>query len=375
MSVLSLAWIFWMAVTVAVFWIVPSRYRHYVLIGLSAAFLAVTDPGSLGLLLVMAGITFLACGRSSPGALQVALAVLSIVVTLVYFKLGYGFEGKNLDGEILVPLGLSYYALRVIHLILERFMGRIEALSVPDLARYLFFLPTIQIGPIHRYAPFKRDLQRHRWVATDIWGGIERIVFGYAKITLLGNFLVSQQFATYILAFKPTSPALYEYLDCVRYGANLYFQFSGYSDIAIGFALLLGFHVMENFNNPFFKKNVSEFWRAWHISLTSWCRDYVYTSVTALTRRPALGAIATLLAIGLWHEISWRYCVWGLYHGTGIVVWQLFQHYKPVSWRAAGNWTRRGTIALSTLFTFNFVIVGFAITKESSLAEDRKSVV
>src|SRR5690606_35819562 len=100
--------------------------------------------------------------------------------------------------EILIPLGLSYYALRVIHLILERFMGRIEAASMADIARYLLFLPTIQIGPIHRYGQFKRDLQRHRWAATDIWGGLERIVFGYAKITFLGNFLVSGEFTRHI---------------------------------------------------------------------------------------------------------------------------------------------------------------------------------
>jgi alginate O-acetyltransferase complex protein AlgI len=356
-----------MAFTVALFWLVPSRYRQYALTGLTAAFLLCTAPVSLALLLAMAGITFLVCGRGRPEALHTMLAIVLIVATLVYFKLGVRIDQQFGTG-MLVPLGLSYYALRVIHLILERFMGRIEELGITDIARYLLFLPTIQIGPIHRYGQFKRDLQRHRWTATDIWGGIERIVFGYAKITFLGNYIVSGVFANYIVGFEQTNPALYEYLDCIRYGANLYFQFSGYSDIAIGFAMLLGFHVMENFDNPYFKRNISEFWRAWHISLTSWCREYIYTSVTAVARRPAFGAIASLVVIGLWHEISMRYLAWGLYHGLGIVGWQLFQNWKPDSWRAKGKWTRCCAIGLSILLTLNFVIIGFAITKEPTLA-------
>jgi alginate O-acetyltransferase complex protein AlgI len=362
-----------MAMTVAVFWIAPSGYRQHTLVALTAAFLLTTAPVSLLLILAMAAIALLVCRVQRPQALHVTLAILVIVGTLVYFKMDVRID-QPFNAGVLVPLGLSYYALRVVHLILERFMDRIETPSPADVGRYLLFLPTLQVGPIHRYGQFKRDLQRHRWAQADIWGGLERILFGYAKITFLGNFLISGLFSNYIAPFAFTNPALYQYLDCVRYGANLYFQFSGYSDIAIGFSLLLGFRVMENFNNPFFKTNISQFWRAWHISLTSWCREYVYTSVTAITRQPAFGAIATLLVIGLWHEISLRYLVWGLYHGLGIVVWQLFQRYKPQRWRAQTLWTQRCAAALSTVFTLNFVIVGFAITKQATLADGLSAV-
>jgi len=368
MPVLSIEWLLWMAISVALFWVAPTRYRHHVLVAASAGFLFYNDPVSLGLLLGMAAITAFVCHQSRPSVLRVTLGIFLILSALVYFKLGYQVDGSRFEDEILVPLGLSYYTLRVIHLILERFMGRIETLRLSDLARYLLFLPTIQVGPIHRYKQFCRDNSRHRWIAADMWGGIERIIFGYAKITVLGNFLVSTQFSGYIIPLEAVNPALFHYLDCIRYGANLYFQFSGYSDIAIGFSLLLGYHVMENFNNPFLKKNISEFWRAWHISLTSWCREYIATSVTAITRRPALGAFATLIVIALWHEISGRYLVWGLYHGAGIVIWQSFQHWKPDGWRATSTWARYCSNSVAILITLNFVFLSFAITKEPTLA-------
>jgi alginate O-acetyltransferase complex protein AlgI len=154
----------------------------------------------------------------------------------------------------------------------------------------------------------------------------------------------------------------------LRIGFNLYFQFSGFSDIAIGFARLLGFRVMENFNWPFLQKNISDFWRCWHISLTSWCREYIYTSVIATTRSPALGVLATLIAIGLWHEVSLRYLAWGFYHGLGIIVWQQWQHLwssYPEVRLPVFRWTRD---LLSTLLTLHFVWLGFLLVRQPDFA-------
>ena len=148
--------------------------------------------------MMMAGVASVISRSSQPRALQIALGISLIVTVLVYFKLGYRIDGQRTTDELLIPLGLSYYALRVIHLILERYMGRITVLNSDELARYLLFLPTLQVGPIHRYGQFKRDIQRHRWVASDVYAGLERIIFGYAKIAVIGNFLISGLFDDYI---------------------------------------------------------------------------------------------------------------------------------------------------------------------------------
>ena len=160
---------------------------------------------------------------------------------------------------------------------------------------------------------------------------------------------------------------LFVYLDLLRHGLNLYLQFSGYSDVAIGFGLLLGIKVMENFNWPFLKKNVSEFWQSWHISLTGWCREYIYMVVISRWRSPALAAITTMLAIGCWHEVSWRYLLWGVYHGLGIAIWQGFQRIKPRLAKIDVVIPAPMLTGLSVALTFHFIIFGFSIVQGPSL--------
>ncbi|MGH6961897.1 MAG: MBOAT family O-acyltransferase, partial [Dongiaceae bacterium] len=166
--------------------------------------------------------------------------------------------------------------------------------------------------------------------------------------------------------------ALAAYLTMLQQGLNGYLQFAGYSDVAIGCALLLGYRVMENFRWPLLQRNISEFWKAWHISLSSWCRDYVYMLVVSFTRRPALAVLATMLVIGLWHEASSRYIVWGAYNGLGIVAWQQVQTVKrwlpQGSFREAG-WYRIGAHALAALVTFHFVMFGFVLVLQPTIAD------
>jgi alginate O-acetyltransferase complex protein AlgI len=155
---------------------------------------------------------------------------------------------------------------------------------------------------------------------------------------------------------------MHEYLGSLSSWLNLYFQFSGYSDVAIGFSLIMGFRIIENFDNPFLSQNIREFWQRWHISLTSWCREYVYMPLAALTRKPFFALLAAMVLIGLWHGFSIRYVLWGVYHGLGIAVWHSFQSLKknlPV-W---GNTRWRYPVyAVSVFLTFNFVIASFTVT-------------
>jgi alginate O-acetyltransferase complex protein AlgI len=126
---------------------------------------------------------------------------------------------------------------------------------------------------------------------------------------------------------------------------------------------------MENFNWPYLKSNIQEFWRSWHVSLTSWVRDYVYMVIVSISRSPVLAAIGGMLVIGLWHEASLRYIVWGLYHAGGIVVWQRFQKVKRLLPQAEQPWARHVLHGLAVLLTFHFVMLGFALVKEPDLAD------
>lgn len=362
MSFVSFEWVYWMAVTTALFWLVPARLRFVTLTGLTFAFLLVTDAVSAVILLALTLFTWFVTRTDSVNGRRAMVGVLPILAVLGFFKVWSAASGDDLLTDTLIPLGLSFYTLRCMHFVLERYKGRIAPTGLPDVASYLFFLPTIFIGPIHRYPAFDRDVRRHRWDTPRFSEGLERILYGYVKITFIANYLVSEVYVDWVAGLGLENEALLLYADMLRISFNLYYQFAGASDIAIGFGLLLGFRVMENFDKPYLKSNISDFWRSWHISLTDWLREYVYTGVIALTRSSSLGVLTTLLGIALWHEVSWRYVIWGFYHGFGILVWQRWHRLRRGEEGVAGG--NPITHGFSVLLTFHFVAIGFLLVRQ-----------
>ncbi|MFD2206032.1 MBOAT family O-acyltransferase [Kiloniella antarctica] len=363
MVYLSFEWIGWMVGVTAVFWATPQPFKLMSLAIATAVFLIIYDPISCGILVLLTLITYGAARLPFTESKRLILGLTPIFILLFGYKALSKFSGNDLLTGTIIPLGLSYYTLRCAHYLIETYKGNSKQIPLLDLVAYLFFLPTIFIGPIHRQPEFSRDLRRHRWNSELFSEGIERIIYGYFKIAVLGNFLISRIFAESSDRISEDGSILAGYLLMVQIGLNLYFQFSGFSDIAIGFARLLGFRVLENFNWPYFKSNISAFWNSWHISLTSWCRDYVYGPVVAITRSPSLGSIATLIAVALWHEISIRYLLWGLYHGLGIILWQKGSQY----WRRypIENPTLRFLIKVSSIaLTTHYVWFGFYLVRE-----------
>ncbi|MBP2312895.1 MBOAT family O-acyltransferase [Azospirillum soli] len=374
MSVVSLYWLGWLAGTVALFWAAPSRVRHLVLAAISLAFLTVHAPVSAVVLSVLAVLCFWLPRLSPRPAPAIFAMVLAIVALLVAYKagiltIGAAFDDTGAVVRLVMPLGLSYYAFRCIHYLLEHYKGALPPHRFSDFIGYLFFLPTLLAGPIHRFPDYQHDLSQHRWDADTFSRGLERVLYGYAQIVILGNWFASTKLPALIAGIDPSREALIAYLDALRFGLNVYFQFAGYSNVAIGFALLLGFSVIENFDWPFLRRNISEFWRSWHISLSGWCRAYVYMPVVAVTRNVQLGALATMLAIALWHELSLRYVLWGLYHGLGIVAWQLFQRAKPALPMLRGPVAQGLAVGGSVALTFNFVILSFVLIKEATMPD------
>ena len=203
----------------------------------------------------------------------------AVVAVLFVFKALDPDRGWLARGSI-IPLGLSFYALRCIHVLIESSLEEIPPPPARDLLAYLFFLPTFVAGPVHRYPPFAAQ-EPPSIDGPRVSEALERILYGYAKIVVISNYLLSAKLFPALKQQVAASSAAYQYLDCLDFGLNLYFQFSGYSDIAIAFALLLGRWVMENFDWPLLRTNLVDFWRTWHISVTSWCREYVFTGVYA----------------------------------------------------------------------------------------------
>lgn len=367
MTFYSLPVFFWLLATAAVSWCIPGMAQKYYFAAVCAFFLGVYSPVSLAILLVTASIVYAVCrlGRNQTGLMISAIGGISSI--LIYYKMRSEYNVGMDNSVLVIPLGLSYYSFRQIHYIFESMKKNCPRHSFGDYIAYLFFLPAIMAGPIHRFPEFKRDLERRRFDKAYVSAGLERIVYGYFKIAVLGNFLISHVFIEFLIELEEMHPALAAYLDCFRYFGHLYFQFSGYTDVVIGFSLIMGFRIMENFNVPLIATNIQDFWQRWHISLSSWCRDYVYTPVAALTRIPSMAIISSMLVLALWHEISLRYLLWGMYHGAGIVIWHLWRK-SPLSGTAPKGLVTRWIVRLlSIIVTLHFVAFSFILTKEPDL--------
>lgn len=289
MTLISVEIVSWLVVLVAVYLTLPRNLKLHWASLVTAVFLLVYAPTSL-LVLIMVTLTCYFVGRKK---LVLALAAC-ILMLLAYrwFSTGNPMQAvamRQVQAQpvsTLILIGFSYYILRAIHYLIEQFKGRLPQHGFTDLINYLFFLPTLFVGPINRFDDFMRDQRRRRWDPEQFSYGLTRVVFGFTKIVVIAYYLVNRKMGFWIQDLDPANLALLQYVDCWQYWLNLYFQFSGYSDIAIGVGAMLGFRINENFNYPFLSPNISVFWRRWHMSLTGWSREYVYPPVAASTRSP-----------------------------------------------------------------------------------------
>ena len=338
-------------------YLLPKKLERLSSIVCCVVFLALFSPISLGILT----ITTIALYFSILIRKQ---STSKLIVTLVFF-IAILFTFKYLTtldrASNILALGVSYYILREIHCLFEAYKNQLPSRKFIDLISYMFFLPTFLAGPINRYDQYVRDLRRKRWDSKQFSRGLERILFGYFKVVVLSEYLIKTKLVI-ILQHIHVSKIITIYFNSIIYWFDLYFQFSGYSDIAIGFSALAGFTIIENFNFPFIAINIIDFWSRWHISLTSWCRDYIYKPLLSFTRKPFVAISTAMISLGLWHALSIKYILWGIYHALGITIYHIFQKNKQ-KLNLSKNKAITTVCKYSSWFiTINFVILSYPIT-------------
>jgi len=309
--------------------------------------------------------------------------IMGVLGFLAFYKyrfiqalvLGTSSPEANAGSRIVFMIGVSYFSFRMIHFIIESYRKKIETSSFLDYLTYIVFFPSFISGPINRFNPFAQQFRpplRSR-LGPDLREGGERIVHGLFK-----KFVLAQVFYPHILTTKPdilaqTGP-FGVVLGLYAYALYFYFDFAGYTDLALGCARLIGIELPENFNNPFLKRNIRELWTNWHMSLTSWLVDYIYWPIVRrfrgldfFRRHPVflsnLGMIITFIACGMWHGESANFILWGAYHGIGIALLTIYQRQKrrvrsPFLQR---YFRSRVSTAVGVLVTFNFFALGLAL--------------
>lgn len=227
--------------------------------------------------------------------------------------------------KLALPIGISFYTFQAISYLIDVHRGDVPAQkNYINLATYITLFPQLIAGPIVRYTTVEEDLRSRKHSLEDISSGIFRFAVGLGKKVLVANLLGSLC-TSYRESAEPS--VIFAWVYAISFALQIYFDFSAYSDMAIGMGRMFGFRFLENFNYPFISKSITEFWRRWHISLGSWFRDYVYIPLGG-NRTGAKRQIFNILVVwcltGLWHGANWTFMAWGLYFGVLLIIEKLF---------------------------------------------------
>lgn len=322
------------------YYLSPKKFKNFILAFFSLGFYAFGEH-ELVLLIILSAVIDYSCGLIiERGHKKIALATSIIfnIGILVYFKFSDFFFSnlvevfhltsfqKHLFADVILPLGISFYTFQTMSYTIDVYRGQIKASkNFIDFLAYVTLFPQLIAGPIVRYKTIQKELIDKHLGYENFSQGIERFIIGLAKKVIIANqcaFVVDG-----IFSLSPNEmSALTGWIGVFMYSLQIYYDFSGYSDMAIGLGKMLGFNFPENFNFPYISKSIQEFWQRWHITLSTWFKDYLYIPLggnRVSKYRNIFNLIIVFFVTGLWHGAQWTFVIWGLYHGGLILIEKL----------------------------------------------------
>ena len=326
------------------YWMSPSKIKNFTLLAVSLFFYAWGEPVYV-LLMIASILTNFVFGifieselikekRAVRRALFISAVVFNILI-LGFFKY-YGFLAENINAlfnadiaysELPLPIGISFYTFQVLSYVIDVYLGKVRLQRNPvSFALYVTMFPQLIAGPIVRYSDIESQLEQRNVSASKFGEGAQRFIQGLGKKVLIANSMGALWDITQAMDMTGIS-VFSAWLGIIAYTFQIYFDFSGYSDMAIGLGKMFGFEFMENFDHPYVSRSVTEFWRRWHISLGTWFREYVYIPLGG-NRCSRIRQIRNIMAVwmltGLWHGASWNFVVWGIYYGCLLLIEKMF---------------------------------------------------
>lgn len=363
---------YFLPLVLAVYFLTPARFRNAVLLLASLIFYAWGEPKYVLLMLasILSGYGFGLLQeryRGQKGAkLVCGLSVAVSLSFLLYFKYA-DFFLENFNAatglgvpllRIALPIGISFYTFQIISYTVDVYRGEPAQKNLIHLAAYVAMFPQLIAGPIVRYSDIAQQLE-HRSHSTALAAeGVRRFLIGLGKKILIAN-----QLGELCSVFRASDEksVLFYWLYAVAFALHIYFDFSGYSDMAIGLGKVFGFHFLENFNYPYISASITEFWRRWHISLGTWFRDYVYIPLGGNRvgrARQLLNILVVWMLTGFWHGAAWNFVVWGLMFAVLLIMEKLWL-LKPLS----------KCRPLAHLYVVFFVVISFVIFNAENMGQ------
>ena len=325
-----------MPVVMSIYLLSKKDIRNYVLLAASIIFYAWGEPRYLAIMIMTIVVTYVGarivdrCLDDKKRKWAMAATILVDLGFLIYFKY-FNFIVDNVNAalqlnldfiDVVMPIGISFYTFQAISYLIDVYRREVEAQEdINKLALYIVLFPQLVAGPIVKYHDVCEQIDDRKVTFADVSFGLKRFIIGLAKKVLIANTLAVV--VDRIFMQQPETLGFgYAWLGIIAYMIQLYFDFSGYSDMAIGLGRMFGFRFLENFNYPYISKSISEFWQRWHISLATWFKLYLYIPLGGNRKgnlRTYWNLFFIFLVTGVWHGAAWNYILWGVWNGVFIV--------------------------------------------------------
>ncbi len=360
------------------YFMAKEQYRNYILLIASIIFYAWGEPIYILLMLLsiscnyVFGLCIHKTGKQTVRRIWLIVCVTVNLGLLWYFKYSTTFfslvnriveQDYIKIKEIILPIGISFYTFQAMSYVIDLYREEIPVQkNILNLALYISFFPQLIAGPIVKYKEVNEQLEHRIVKEDDLAYGIKRFIYGLGKKVLISNTVAAIADNMFAVGVDNLGTAL-TWFAVAMYTLQIYFDFSGYSDMAIGLGRIFGFRFMENFNYPYISQSIKEFWRRWHISLSGWFRDYVYIPLGGNRKgkfRTYFNLFIVFLLTGIWHGASLNFLCWGLWHGFFIVIERL----------GFGRLLEKNPMKIfNHIYTMLIVVIGWAMFRCSSVGE------
>ncbi|WP_394899664.1 MBOAT family O-acyltransferase, partial [Clostridium tertium] len=362
------------------YYISGKKIRNYILLLASLIFYAWGGVNYLKILMVSILINYIfgllidkTVDRSHLRKFILILGIILNLALLFYYKY-YDFFIENINNilnmnlelkRIVLPIGISFFTFQGMSYIIDIYRndGKVNK-NIFSVALYISFFPQLVAGPIIKYKTIDEQI-RVRKESIDYFSyGINRFVIGLGKKIIISDMLGAISNNIFLLANSSGIDMITAWIGAICYTLQIYFDFSGYSDMAIGLGHLFGFKFPENFNYPYISRSITEFWRRWHISLSTWFKEYLYIPLGGNRRGNVyFNLFVVFLVTGLWHGASWNFVIWGLWHGMFMIIERVIRNE---------NWYKKIPSFIKIFITLFIVIIGWVLFKATTLEEGLK---
>lgn len=367
---------YFLPIVLALYFILPKKARNVVLFVASLFFYYYGEPKYIWLMLAEILVAYVgAILIDKFKSKSIFIITISIHILLLGIFKYTDFIISNINGifnanisllRLALPIGISFYTFQILSYVIDVYNGKVKVQkNFLKLATYVMLFPQLIAGPIVRYETIEDELDNRKSTIDGVSSGIRRFIIGLSKKILIANIL-----GELCSTFTSTSEksVLFYWMFAVGYMLQIYFDFSAYSDMAIGLGRIFGFNFLENFNYPYISKSITEFWRRWHISLSSWFRDYVYIPLGG-NRKGMAKQIRNIFVVwlltGVWHGASWNFIVWGLMFGILLILEKFF----------LAKYLEKAPNIIKRIYVLFIVMISFVIFNANSMGEAWKNVI